>query len=75
MQQRSFTYKGRTWNCQYSEVTGHWVAVTKDPDSRIVGASWQDLIQELKVVDTSTPRMDAIAICDPLPSMGSKIGF
>ena len=69
---RLFQDRGRDWTCIYSEDSNYWIATLAGDGCvamRIVAESWIDLTTELKALDLAKSRMDAVAVCDPLPPM------
>jgi hypothetical protein len=68
---RTFNNRGLEWQCSYNPASGAWTAVTSErSDLRICAGSWDDLKEELKSIDLSLSRQDAVAVCEPLPPMG-----
>lgn len=65
-QKRTFNFQGRVWLCSYDPLSTYWTATSENPTMRICEASWKLLQQTLKTVDTSKPRIDAVAVCESL---------
>jgi len=71
MSQHTFENRGLVWNCTYDKASETWTGLAADrPDLRICAPSWDDLKEELKSLDLSISRQDAVAVCEPLPPMG-----
>jgi len=71
---KTFTYNGRSWACG-QDPSGYWLAALQSPHSVVSAPTWPELVEAIKAFDPDNPRVDAVAICDPLPPMGSKAGF
>jgi hypothetical protein len=58
----TFCDRGHVWVCGYDKASSHFVGTLSNPTMRICTESWEDLKAELRAVDLSTSRIDAVAL-------------
>lgn len=72
MRQKKYELDGITWVCsQKADVDNGWWSASNGT-SLIRERNWTDLVESIKLADPMNPRVDAVAVPDPLPGMGIR---
>jgi hypothetical protein len=72
---KEFNLRGRKWICTENPLSGYWSATSENPHCVLTAPSWREIKDVILAFDPNTPRVDAVAVCDPLPPMGAKAAF